>query len=548
MSVNGILIMIMVLPLAGALLALVAPSGRVARGLAVGVSALTLAFTLALFPAFRGQGLQVGFTLPWLADTGITLSFALDGISYVAFLLTAIVAFAGVLVSRETRGRGHEFYALYLALTGGAFGAFASTNLFFFYFFAEFEVLCSYLLIAGWSSRGDSIFCSNRRSAGIVNMKMPPETAATTVGQEPASRAAMRMTLFVAAGAVVTLLAFLALAALGGSFDLAALGAALRQHPLPVMTQKVLFVMLLAGFGVLLSVWPLHVWAPPAYAAAPTPVSMLSAGVLKQLGAYGLIRFAIPLLPDGARWCVPYLAVLAIVNILYGGWIALRQKDWKLLISYGAISHAGYILLGLAALNRVGIGGVVMMMFAGALSVALLFALAGTMEEQAGTRDITRFSGLARHAPFIGGCTVMAALAAAGLPGFTGFVSEVLVLAGGWMEGSFVLRAAVVAGAWGLVLTAVYMLWAVRNGVFGPPAADILKVQDAHTVKARLPYLLLLAALLAVGIWPRLLVDPIQRSVATITAAQERGMGVSPMKHGQDARATLATQTLTGKP
>lgn len=488
---NKMLYILMVLPLLAAGISLALPSGkRYARLLAIAVTGVMLLLALVLFGLRDASDGRIQFpgTLPWLSDYGISLSVGLDGMSLVAVLLTAIVAFAGVLVSGRIQERERQFYALYLALAGGACGAFLSTNLFFFYFFAEFEVLCSYLLITGWSRQGG----------------------------EESSKPALQMTLFVAAGAVATLLGFLILGVWGRTFDLATLQETLRWHPVPVPLQKTLFVMFLAGFGVLLSVWPLHVWAPPAYTAAPTPVSMLSAGVLKQLGAYALLRVAVPLLPEGARWAVPLLAVLAIVNILYGGWIALRQRDWKMLISYGAVSHAGYILLGVAAMSPLGSGGVVLMMFAGSLSVALLFALAGAVEEQAGSRDVVRFGGLARRAPFLGGSMVVAALAAAGLPGFAGFVSEIMVLAGAWYSSLTILKVATAVGAWGLVLTAVYMLWAVRNGVFGPPVIDVMKILDARSAKSRLPFLILLGALLVVGLWPRLLTDPIQRSVALL--------------------------------
>ena len=495
---NMILFIMILLPLCAAAVMLAFPGGhRLARSLAISVTGVTLGAALLLLVAFdrAASGMQFSAAIPWLPDFGMNLTVGVDGISLATLLLTALVAFAGSLVSQGVRVRERQFYALYLALTGGAFGAFATTNLFFFYFFAEFEVLCSYLLITGWS-------------------RQPAEES---------NRAALQMTLFVAAGAVVTLLGFLVLSVWGGTFDMGGLQTLVRTHPLPVLWQKSLFVMFLAGFGVLLSIWPLHVWAPPAYVAAPTPVSMLSAGVLKQLGAYGLLRITLPLLPEGAHWAAPGLAILAGVNILYAGWIALRQREWKWLISYGAISHAGYILLGLAALNSLGQAGVVLMMYSGALSVALLFALAGTVEEQAGTGDIASFSGLARRAPFIGGCLVMAALAAAGLPGFAGFVSEIMVLAGAWVEGSLLLRVAAAAGAWGLVLTAVYMLWAVRKGVFGPPAADIMKVLDMRSLKSRLPYLILVGALLVVGIWPRLLSDPVRCGAGAIPGlVQER--------------------------
>lgn len=488
---NTLLLFTILLPLGLAGILLAVPGGlRVVRTLAAFGTGLALLLVLGMFAAFdrTAVGMQFCGSIPWLEGAGILFSTGLDGMSLVAMLLTALVAFSGVLVSGGVKSREREFYALYLALVGGAFGAFSTTNLFFFYFFAEFEVLCSYLLITGWSCR-----------AG-----------------EETNRAALQMTLFVAAGALVTLLGFLVMASHGGTFDMGSLQETLRAHPLSLPLQKILFVMFVGGFGVLISAWPLHVWAPPAYAAAPTPVSMLSAGVLKQLGVYGILRVAVPFLPEGARWAVPGLAVLAMVNILYGGWIAVRQRDWKLLISYGSISHAGYILLGIAALNPVGQGGVVLMMFAGALSVALLFALAGTIEEQAGTSEVARFSGLVRRAPFIGVCMVLAALAAAGLPGFAGFVSEVMVLAGAWMEGVDVLKVGVAVGAWGLVLTAVYMLGALRRGVFGPPAVDIMKVMDARSLKSRLPYLILLIALLAVGLCPRLLTDPLRGRTAAV--------------------------------
>lgn len=488
---DTILLITIAMPMVMAMLALMAPSGRVAHGIALAGTWGTLILTGVLCAGFdrHATGMQWGISFPWLPEFGIALSFGLDALSLVAFVLTALIALAGILVCRDLKGRDREFYALYLALVGGAFGAFAATNVFFFYFFSEFEVLCSYLLIAGWSREKTS----------------------------EAGRAALQMTLFVAAGAIMTLLGFMVLCVHGGTFDLARLSDLLITNQLlSEGVQKGVFVLLLAGFGVLLSMWPLHAWAPPAYTAAPTPVSMLSAGVLKQLGAYGLLRFALPLLPDAAQWAVPGLVILAVVNILYGGLIALRQKDWKLLISYFAISHAGYILLGVAAMNGLGLSGVAVMMYAGALSVALLFMLAGAVEEQAGTREIQRFGGLARRAPFIGVCTVMAALAAAGLPGFAGFVSEVMVLAGAWQQGTLLMKVAVAVGAWGLVLTAVYMLWAVRNGVFGPPSDDILKVLDANTLKQRLPFLILVIALLAVGVWPRLLTDPLKLKTAGV--------------------------------
>lgn len=498
-----VLIITVLGPLAAALLMLLVPaaSGGVCRRLAVAATGLTLALTAVLFGMFdrTADGLQFVSRLPWLPELGIDFGFGLDGLSLTAVSLTALVAFAGALAAADVRSRSREFYALYLTLVTGALGAFTATNLFFFYFFAEFEVLCIYLLIAGWG-------------------RLPE-------GGDAAERAGLRMTLFVGAGAVLTLLGLLLLRQAGGTFDWAALLTASRSHPFPLAAQKAMAVLFVAGFGVMLSAWPLHVWAPPAYAAAPTAVSMFGAGVLKGIGAYGLLRIAAPLLPDGMRWCAPALAVVGMINILYGAWIALRQKDWKLLLGYASISHAGYLLLGVAAMNAVGWSGAAFMMLGGGLATALMFALVGAMEEQTGCRDVAAFGGLGRRAPFLGVCTVMAALALLGLPGFAGFVSEIMVVTGGWMEGSLLMRVAVVAAVWGLVLSAAYMLGAVRNGVYGPPDPAAPALADIRSIAGRLPYILLLAVLLAFGFQPRWMTDPIERSAVSVAAPAASSQG-----------------------
>ena len=491
---DTLLIIIVLLPLAVAvlLLAMPAAASRVYRLVAGLTTAVTLVLTGVLFAAFdrSAAGFQFVFAQPWLPRLNLSFSLGLDGISMAAFLLTGLVAFAGVALARDVRERQKEHYILYLTLVGGAYGAFASLDLFFFYFFSEFEVLCAYLLIAGWG-------------------RLP--AADGTRGE---SRAAMTMTLFTGAGAILVLLGLLGLWCVGGgTLDLPDLLARLDSRPIAPAVQQGLFVLFAVGFGTLMSMWPLHAWSPPAYAAAPTAVSMFAGGVLKQLGAYGLLRIAVPLLPEAARWAAPALAAIGTVNVLYGAWLAMRQRDWKRMIAYASISHIGYVLIGLAALNMVGLGGVAMLIFAGGLSTALLFALAGRIEEYTGDRDIARFGGLARQAPFLGVCLVMAAMAAVGLPGFAGFVGEVMVFAGCWMEGSLPVRAAVVAGVWGLVLSAVYLLWAVRFGVFGPVPAGAPKIRDPKHPAGRVPFLLLLAALLAVGVWPRLLTGPIRHSL-----------------------------------
>ena len=221
-----------------------------------------------------------------------------------------------------------------------------------------------------------------------------------------------------------------------------------------------------------------------------------------------------PLLPEGARHWADLIAILACFNILYAGWAALTQKDWKFVIGYSSVSHMGYVLLGIATLNVVGVSGAVLLMFAHGVMAALTFALIGFFYHQTHNRFVPDLSGLARKIPFIGVCMVMAVMASSGLPGFANFVSEVMVFIGAWKQGSLVFRVATICAVWGIVVTATYLLWAVRTSFFGPFDEKWSMLKDATTFRQKFPYALLLAALLVVGFWPRLLTDVIQKSVA----------------------------------
>ncbi|MCX7005766.1 MAG: proton-conducting transporter membrane subunit, partial [Kiritimatiellaeota bacterium] len=256
------------------------------------------------------------------------------------------------------------------------------------------------------------------------------------------------------------------------------------------------------------------------YAAAPTSVAMFSAGVLKQLAAYGLLRLVLPLLPaESVPTWSRVLAAVAVINILYIGWITLRQTDGKKLIAWASVSHAGYLLLGLAALTGVAAQGVALMIFASGVSAALLFGVWGLLEAQTNRRELADYGGLqtnrreladygglARRSPFLGVAFTMAVLAAIGLPGFANFVSEILVLFGAWLHGALWMRLVVAAGVWGLVLTATYFLRAVRTVCFGPVAPTTEKLFAPRGTE-KFAVVLLLVFLFAGGIWPRLATD-----------------------------------------
>lgn len=428
------------------------------------------------------NGYQWVDRIPWIQSLGIQYQVGLDGISVVLVLLHALCAFTGVLISYRIQTRVKEYYLFYLILIAGVFGVFISLDLFFFYFFFEMAVIPMYPLIGIWGS-GEKDYAS------------------------------MKLTLYLTAGAVIALLGLLCLYVVSGaqSFDLIFLERFLTQNPIPGTLQRWLFPFLLIGFGVIAPIWPLHSWSPIGHAAAPSAVSMLHAGVLMKLGTYAILRIGVQLLPEGAYTWLPWLAGLSVMNILYGGFVAMAQKDIKFLIGYSSSSHMGYVLLGIACLNPIALNGAVLLMFAHGLMTALAFACVGHIYDQTHTRIFADWGGLARQVPFISTVFVMAALASTGLPGFANFAAELLIFFGAWNP----YRWHAIAAVFGIVITAFYMLRAVRTGFFGPLNPRWNTLKDA-TAFERIPYLILLAGLLLIGFWPRLLVDTIASSTGGI--------------------------------
>ncbi|HUI07234.1 MAG TPA: NADH-quinone oxidoreductase subunit M [Verrucomicrobiae bacterium] len=528
---DWLLTIAVLLPIAAAFLAFLFPARKpgAIRALAIFATGVSLLMILTLFAHFNrsAAGYQFVYGIEWLPTLGISLKFGVDGISMTLLLLVGFVSFAGTLISHEIHDRQKEYYILFLALTTGISGTFATMDLFFFYFFYELAVIPMYLLIGMWGS-------------------LPPGKHGRTK-----EYATMKLTLYLTAGAVLALLGLLMIYYATGTMDIEKLQ---RNVWVASSTQMRAFPCLLFGFGFLASMWPFHTWSPLGYAAAPTAASMMHAGVLKKLGAYGIIRLALPLLPEGARHWADLIAILACFNILYAGWSALKQRDWKFVIGYSSVSHMGYVLLGIATLNVIGVSGAVLLMFAHGVMAALTFALIGWFYHQTHNRFVPELSGLARKIPFIGTCMVMAVMASSGLPGFANFVSEVMVFIGAWKQGSTVFRIATICAVWGIVVTATYLLWAVRTSFFGPFDEKWSMLKDAVRLKHKFPYALLLAVLLVVGFWPRLLTDIIQRSVETnIVAAVghpgmagNRGKDVAPAFDGEP-RVASATTAVAGR-
>lgn len=469
------------MPLIAAGLILLLPSkwNAAIRAVAVGATLLTFFLTLFLFFNFdpvRGD-FQFTAQIPWIPSLGISYHVGVDGIGIVMILLHAILSLSGALVSRSIGQNVKSYFVFYLILVASIFGVFTSLDVFFLYLFYEMAVLPLYPLIGIWGSQ-------NREYAS------------------------MKLTLYISLGAVIALVGVLSLYLASGlqTFDLVLLGQHAKTQAFSTYFQLWCAPLLIFGFGVVASLWPFHSWSPIGYAAAPTAVSMLHAGVLKKMGIFIIIRLVLTLLPEGAKFWLPLVSILCIVNILYGAWAAMAQKDMKFVIGFASVSHMGYAFLGLACLNQTGLTGTVFFMFAHGIMAALCFALIGFIYDQTHTRIISDLGGLAKQLPFITICFVMAAFASSGLPGFANFVSEILIFFGAWERYPW----QTVLAIFGIVVTATYMLRMVRNVFFGAPKAAWAKLKDAETLLQKFPYALLVAVLLMFGFWPAPLLNIIR--------------------------------------
>ena len=441
--------------------------------------------------------------VPWVESLGITWSVKCDGMSAAMVLLTAIVLFAGCLVSIHSPSthtgigdRPKTFYLLFLALVTGVFGVFVVRDLFFFYFAYELAVVPMYLLIGVWGS-----------------------TSATADRQY----AAMKLTLYLTAGALVALSGILFLyyrtwSVIGhATFHMddvlkAASDPRFNEMLHGVSFQHTTFALLFLGFAAIVPMWPLHTWSPIGHAAAPAAGSMMHAGVLMKLGAYAIIRIALPTCPEGAAHWLPWVALISMANIVYGGYVAMAQRDMKFVIGFSSSSHMGYTLLGIASLTMIGVTGSVFLMFAHGVMTALAFALIGFFYDQTHNRWIPDLGGLSHQLPFIGTCFALMAMASAGVPGFANFASEFMVMIGAWQAG---FRWQAVVAVFGVVISAVYLLRAVRDAFFGPRNPRWDGLHDAHGLR-RLPFAFMLLVLLAFGFYSKPIVDVIQGGVKPV--------------------------------
>src|SRR5947209_12232144 len=460
-------------------------AGATARKTALAASALTLAATLFLLISFRGtqRGFQYVTSFSISPEWHLNFTTGVDGLSLVMVLLAAIVTPAAVWFAGPIDKYENAFYACLLFISGGAIGAFASLDLFFFYAFHELALIPTFLLIGMWGT-------GNRVAA------------------------AWKITIYLAIGSFVLLLGLILLYQSVPvplrSFDIRALTVAASLGQIATDAQRHIYLLLLIGFGILVSLFPFHTWAPEAYASAPAPAAMLHAGVLKKFGLYGLLRLAIPLLPDGARHWTGLLMVLLLGNIIYIGLATIGQKRLDWMLGYSSVMHMGYIFLGIASANILGVTGAAVLIFAHGLSIALLFGLAGEIRKRTGTLVFDELGGRAKVMPFAGLAFGLGAFAAVGLPGFANFAAEVMVFFGafqnGWeMERFHIFQIATVLGLWGVVISAVYMLRAYRKVFMGTLPERFRGWNNLVDLRLSLhvPVTLLVGALLWFGFFPQ---------------------------------------------
>ena len=456
--------------------------GSPARLTAIATAAINLVLGLVAVSSWKSA--FWAFSVPVLEKPALNLAFGFsDGMSVIMVLLSVIVTLAAVLSGKAPAGREKLYFGSSLLISGGALGAFAATDLFFFFAFHELALIPTFLMI-GILGRGD------RREA------------------------AWKITIYLGLGSIVLLAGLVWLANITGTYNMVAMVKAAGS--IDPVAQKGIAGLLIIGFGTLVSLFPFHSWAAPAYASAPAPVAMLHAGVLKKFGLYGLLRLAIPLVPEGLQFWLTPLLVLLLGNILWVGWVTISQKRLDLMLGNSSVMHMGYIFLAIAALiafpeNPLARSAAIVLMFAHGISIALLFGLADRIERNTGSLDLQDLGGLAKSAPGLAFLFGIAAMASIGLPGLANFSGEILVFLSAFKtyngtSGLGPVQITCILSIWGVVISAVYMLRAYRN-IFQGPAVKATEAAADLTFADRIPATLLVLALFAVGLYPNLLLN-----------------------------------------
>ena len=483
---------IIFLPVIGAIviaLAKGASPGAIKRTAAV-FTAIPLALAIAVFALFdRSPGaaglIQFEEKVSWIPPIRAFYHLGIDGLNMPLVLLMAILGFLVVLISWKIDKRPREYFAWLLLLETSILGVFSSLDMLLFFVFWEIEVIPMYFLISIWGT-----------------------------GRKEYS--AIKYVVFTLFGSALMLAGILSIYFTTGSLsmiDLAQSGLAMVQSVMPAVP---MFFLLFVGFAVKLPVFPLHTWLPDAHTDAPTAGSVVLAGALIKMGGYGIIRFCVSIFPQIAQDYATVMLVLAVISILYGAAVTLRQTDVKRLIAYSSISHMGYVLLGIFALTQVSLTGATLQMFSHGFITGLLFAVAGLVMHNVHERNIQQLGGLARQIPFIAVVFSIAGLASLGLPSTSGFAAEFLVFVGSFSSTVVAgMNIYTILGVLGVVLTAGYILWMLQRVFYGPVLEKFNGVADANAMEKWYAIVFIIVIML-VGIYPAILTDVIKIGVSPI--------------------------------
>ncbi len=465
----------------------------------ISATAMTVALALTLYAFFSydltAGGMQFKENIPWIKDLGVHYALGVDGISLPMLLLTDLIGLAAVYSSWNITNRTKEFYILLMILIAGVTGTFIATDLFIFLLCYEVVVIPIYIMVIIWGS-------TKRVSKEYAGMKL---------------------TIYLLMGSAFMLVGVVALYLMASSvlgvntFDMEALAIAGQMGLLSENFQIFAFLLLLLGFGSLLSMFPFHSWSPDGYAGAPTAVSMIHAGVLKKIGGYGLIRLGLLVLPLGAKFWAPLIAGLAMINVMYAAYIAIAQKDLKYVIGYSSVSHMGYVLLGFAALNVVSVSGAVANMVAHGVMSALFFAMIGFVYEKTHMRSITELRGLAHQMPRVATGFMLAGMASLGLPGLISFIPEFTIFVGSFS----VYPVFAVLAISGIIFTALYTLRVLAKVLFGPKDTLFDRYADAKGAEM-MPLIILGIALVGFGLFPQLLMGMVGTGTEPLLPLLER--------------------------
>ena len=519
-------------PIVAAVIILLLPKERGENARMLGLAAMIIGLILSAYVYFTynidaaaGQTwrntLQFVEEAEWLPSLGIGYILGVDGLSATLVFLTAIVGLGGVFISWGIEDRPREFYAFFMLLVAGVHGVFVSVDGFLLFFFYELAVLPMYVMIVIWG------WAKTREYA------------------------AMKLTLYLLIGSFISFIAFLVLyfnmPETVRSFDL----RVWSEFDFPFNLQRVWFMPLFMGFAILAGLFPFHNWSPDGHVAAPTAVSMIHAGVLMKLGAYAAMRMGIQLLPEGTVYWMPLIIILATINVAYGSFIAMRQRDMKYLIGYSSVSHMGLVSLGFAAMSLSGYTGAGIQMVSHGVMTALFFSVVGMIYDRAHTRSMDELSGMSKALPWTVVAFTIGGLVSMGMPGLSGFVAEYPIFLSVWDGGDLQLNGTlwglnpanfypylVIPMALGIVITAAYILRAIHNVFFGE--YDEHKWHDMKPIQAvdKITLVMFVVILIVIGVYPGIIAPIVESGVAPVMARVQEAQSNLTVWHSVQSLAT----------